>query len=45
MFSNRWTELPYYERTAEALRDAARILRRKRDITLELWVIFVHYGA
>jgi CHAT domain-containing protein len=36
---------PYYERTAEALRDAVLSLRRKGGITLERWVNFVHYGA
>jgi CHAT domain-containing protein len=46
VFSNRRAELPYYERTAEALlRDAVRILRRRRNLTLERWVNFVHYGA
>ena len=45
VFSNRRPELPYYERTAEALRDTVKILRRKRNMTLERWVNFVHYGA
>ena len=45
VFSDRQPDLPYYERTAEALRDAVRNLRRKRNITLERWVNFVHYGA
>jgi CHAT domain-containing protein len=37
----------YYERTAEALRDAVVKLRRRKGIgmTLERWVNFVHYGA
>jgi CHAT domain-containing protein len=35
----------YYERTAEALRDAVTKLRSKREMTLERWVNFVHYGA
>jgi CHAT domain-containing protein len=35
----------YNERTAEALRDAVKKLRRKGGITLERWVNFVHYGA
>ena len=35
----------YYEKSAEALRDAVKKLRRKRGITLERWVNFVHYGA
>ncbi|KAI0259998.1 CHAT domain-containing protein [Gloeopeniophorella convolvens] len=33
------------ERAAEALRDAVQKLRRKRGMTLERWVNFVHYGA
>jgi CHAT domain len=37
--------LVYYERTAKALRDAVKWQRRKRGITLERWVNFVHYGA
>ena len=37
--------VPYYERSAHALRDATVKLRRKRGITLERWVNFVHYGA
>ncbi|KAH9959332.1 CHAT domain-containing protein [Russula dissimulans] len=41
----RWEGIPYQERTAEALRDAVRRLRRKRGMTLERWVNFVHYGA
>jgi len=37
----------YYERTAEALRDAVRKLRRRtgEGMSLERWVNFVHYGA
>ena len=37
----------YYERTAEALRDAVVRLRRRKGIgiTLERWVNYVHYGA
>jgi CHAT domain-containing protein len=37
--------VPYYGRSAEALRDATQKLRGKRGITLERWVNFVHYGA
>jgi len=44
VFSNRWGR-PYHERTAEALRDAVKVLRRNRKMTLEQWVNFVHYGA
>ncbi|KAN0134128.1 hypothetical protein V8E53_008065 [Lactarius tabidus] len=45
LFSRRDSSVPYYERSAEALRDATQKLRRKRGITLERWVNFVHYGA
>ncbi|KAH8986010.1 CHAT domain-containing protein [Lactarius akahatsu] len=45
MFSGREQGVPHYERSARALRDAARKLRRKEGITLERWVNFVHYGA
>ncbi|KAI9436230.1 CHAT domain-containing protein [Lactarius indigo] len=45
MLSGKQTGVPYYERSAKALRDAAKKLRRKRGITLERWVNFVHYGA
>ncbi|KAH9046329.1 CHAT domain-containing protein [Lactarius deliciosus] len=37
--------VPYYERSARALRDATQRLRGKRGISLERWVNFVHYGA
>ena len=37
--------VPHYKRSAGALRDAMRKLRKKRGITLERWVNFVHYGA
>ncbi|KAH9034026.1 CHAT domain-containing protein [Lactarius deliciosus] len=37
--------VPYYQRSAGALRDAVKKLRRKRGITVERWVNFVHYGA
>jgi CHAT domain-containing protein len=47
LFSNsrRDQGLPYYERSAKALQFAVKRLRRKRYITLERWVNFVHYGA
>ncbi|KAH9955877.1 CHAT domain-containing protein [Russula compacta] len=45
VFSDKWKGIPYYERTAEALRDAMRDLRRKKNMTLERWVNYVHYGA
>ena len=37
--------VPYHERSARALQTAVQKLRRKRGITLERWVNFVHYGA
>jgi len=37
--------VPYYERSARALQFAVEKLRRKRGMTLERWVNFVHYGA
>jgi hypothetical protein len=47
LFSNsrRYQGLPYHERSAKALQSAVKKLRRKRQITLERWVNFVHYGA
>ena len=45
LLSGREAGVPYYERSARALRDATRKLRRKRGISLERWVNFVHYGA
>ena len=45
LFSSREAGGPYYERSARALRDATRKLRRKGGIKLERWVNFVHYGA
>ena len=45
LLSGREAGVPYYERSARALRDATRKLRRKRGINLERWVNFVHYGA
>jgi len=45
VFSERWQGVPYYERTAEALRDAVQQLRRKTNMSTERWVNFVHYGA
>ena len=41
--SDRWEGKPHHERTAEALRDAVRNLRK--EMTLESWVNYVHYGA
>ena len=45
LFSRQEAGVPHYERSAHALRDATQKLRRKRGITLERWVNFVHYGA
>ncbi|KAH9032345.1 CHAT domain-containing protein [Lactarius deliciosus] len=47
LFSNSGREqgVPYHERSAKALQFAVKKLRRKRWITLERWVNFVHYGA
>ena len=51
VFSSRKKGVRYYERTAEALRDAVIHLREKKQkrreppMTLERWVNFVHYGA
>ena len=43
--SRREQGTPYHERSAKALRSAVKKLRKKRRITLERWVNFVHYGA
>lgn len=45
VFSSETQDVPYHERTAEALRDAVTKLRRKGGMTLERWVNYVHYGA
>jgi CHAT domain-containing protein len=47
LFSNSRREqgIPYHERSAKALQFSVKKLRRKRKITLERWVNFVHYGA
>jgi len=45
VFSDKWKGVPYYERTAEALRDAVQVLRRNKKVTTERWVNFVHYGV
>ena len=45
LFSSQDSGVPYYERSAGALRDAVQRLRGKRGITLERWVNFVHYGV
>ena len=47
LFSNSRREqgIPYHERSARALWSAIKKLRKKRGITLERWVNYVHYGA
>ena len=45
LFSDSRGTTPYHERSAKALRFAVKKLRRKRGISLERWVNFVHYGA
>ena len=45
LFSSEESGVPYYERTAGALRVATHKLRKKKGISLERWVNFVHYGA
>ena len=37
--------VPYHERSAWALQHTVKKLRKKRGMTLERWVNFVHYGA
>jgi CHAT domain-containing protein len=44
LFSNP-RGIPHHERSAKALRFAVKKLRRKKGISLERWVNFVHYGA
>ncbi|KAI0298410.1 CHAT domain-containing protein [Multifurca ochricompacta] len=45
MFSRNGEGVGYHLRSARALRDATRKMRRKKGMTLERWVNFVHYGA
>ena len=47
LFSNsrRYEGIPYHERSAKALQFAVKKLRKKRRISHERWVNFVHYGA
>jgi len=45
MFSSDEPGVPYHERSAQALRDAVRIMRKEKRLPLEQWVNFVHYGA
>ena len=37
--------IPYYERSAKALRDTVQRLRREKRVRMERWVNFVHYGT
>ncbi|KAI0292100.1 CHAT domain-containing protein [Multifurca ochricompacta] len=43
MFSRNGEGVGYHLRSARALRDATRKMRRKKGMTLERWVNFVHY--
>jgi len=45
IFSSDKAGIPYYERSAKALRNAVRAVRKKKKLPLEQWVNFVHYGA
>ena len=45
MFSCDEPGIPYHERSARALRDAVRNMRKEKQLPLEQWVNFVHYGA
>ena len=45
LYSNKQEAMPFYERSAGALRIATQKLREKRGVNLERWVNFVHYGA
>ena len=45
MFSTDEADVPYHERSARALRDAVRAIRKEKRLPLEQWVNFVHYGA
>jgi CHAT domain-containing protein len=38
-------EAPCYERAAGALRDAVQKLRKKKGVSVDRWVTYVHYGA
>ncbi|KAI0261834.1 CHAT domain-containing protein [Gloeopeniophorella convolvens] len=46
LLSPRWdASVPIAERSAKALQHAVQNLRKKRRMTTERWVNFVHYGA
>ncbi|KAI9507098.1 CHAT domain-containing protein [Russula earlei] len=36
---------PRHERAAKALRDAVQKLRTRKEVTVDRWVTYVHYGA
>jgi CHAT domain-containing protein len=44
MFSGDDRKVPYYERSAGALRDAVQKMR-EREVSLVQWVNFVHFGV
>jgi CHAT domain len=46
MFEEKGQEgVHYHERAARALRDAVQKLRKKKGVTVDCWVTYVHYGA
>lgn len=46
MFEEKGQEgVHYHERAAKALRDAVQKLRKKKGVTVDCWVTYVHYGA
>jgi len=45
IFSSDEPRVPYHERSAQALRDVVRTMRKEKRLPLERWVNFVHYGA
>jgi len=45
IFSSDESGVLYHERSAQALRDAVRTMRKEKRLPLEQWVNFVHYGA
>lgn len=45
VFAEEERGVPLGERSARALRDAVRRLRKKKGVSFERWVNFVHYGA
>jgi hypothetical protein len=45
VFSGGWEGVPYYQKIAEALRDAVKKLQRTKRANMERWVNLVRYGA